>query len=74
MTQTTEKDKKDFIYIPVFIYFIWLIAIQGHRRAGGLSQHAVSERQRDTLDTALVDHTANKETDKHYHTYGNSDA
>ena len=51
----TEEDKNT--YIAVFIYFMnCLIAIQGHRRAGSLSQHALSERQGNTLDRA------NKET------------
>lgn len=59
----TEKNQTDFTYTPVFIYSMnWLIAIQGHRRAGSLSQHALSERQGNTLDRAPVYHRANKET------------
>ena len=50
--------------LPIYLYFMnWLVASQGHRRAGSLSQHALSERQENTLDIAPVYHRANKDTD-----------
>lgn len=47
-----------------------LIGIQGQTRAGILSQHALSESQRNTLDTVLVYHHAHGETDKQQCTVG----
>lgn len=47
-----------------------LIVIQGQTRAGSLSQHALSESQRNTLDTELVYHYAHRETDKQQDTHG----
>lgn len=67
----TQDNKKRFYlpYIHIFIYFMnWLIDIQGQRRAGSLSQHALSERQGNILDRAPVYHRALKDTDKQYHT------
>lgn len=47
-----------------------LIVIQGQTRAGSLSQHALSESQRNTLDTVLVYHHEHGETDKQQRTVG----
>lgn len=67
-----QKRMKNITYNPVLIYFLnWIITIQGHRRAGSISQHALSERQGNIPATLPVYHGANKETHKQCHTYGN---
>lgn len=46
----------------IHVLYETLIVIQGQTRAGSLSQHALSESQRNTLDTELVYHYAHRET------------